>query len=46
MAKIKHKVTGEIIICDDFINARDNYGLFVIKIDDLIKNYDIIKAQK
>lgn len=41
--KIKHKVTGEIVLVDDFVNARDDYGLFVIKLDDLLTNYDIIK---
>lgn len=41
--KIKHKVTGEIVLVDDFVNARDDYGLFVIKLPDLLKNYSIIK---
>lgn len=44
--KIKHKVTGEVILCDDYINARDNYGLFVIKLPDLMKNYSIIKVKE
>lgn len=41
--KLKHKVTGEIVLADDYINARDDYGLFVIELDDLLTNYVIIK---